>query len=108
VFDFLTQEDVMSKEKEVGRHVFVFNPKDNGGESLMLITDYFDNGDDNKFLFTNQELTLQSYCNSATLQLMGANLTPAVLRQLANELESKQIQIEAECSQRKNQGGADR
>ena len=77
------------KDKIVGEHCFVFNPEDNGGESLSLTTKIFDNGDDKRNIYLNQELSLQSYGNSVTLNLYGANLTPKNLRELANELEKK-------------------
>ena len=96
-----------SQTSDVGRHVFVFNPKDNGGESIMLVTDYFDNGDDERFLYTNQTLTLQSYGNSASIQMEGC-FTPETLRKLANELESQHIKMETKCRQQKNQAGASR
>ncbi len=87
------------KEHQVGRHVFVFNPKANGGESVCLVTDFIDNGDSSKdSIYTSQTLSLQSYCNSAQFTLMGASLTPENLRQLANELESAMIKAQANCN----------
>ena len=44
-------------------------------------------------VFVNQELTLQSYCNSATFELIGSPFTPELLRQLANELESNRVKL---------------
>jgi hypothetical protein len=89
------------KNESIHRHVFVFNPQDNGGESLSLITDFIDNGDGPEAgIFTNQELGLQSYCNSASLQLMGASFTPENLRKLANELESAWIQAKTKCAKK--------
>ena len=82
------------KEKFVGRHVFVFNPNDNGGECLCLVTEFIHNGDpvtDKEGIFTNQTLSLHSYCNSASFNLSGASFTPENLRKLANELESARI-----------------
>ena len=78
----------------------VFNPKDNGGESLCLVTEFFDNGDkeaDGKSIFTNQRLILNSYYNSSEFRLGGAAITPENLRQLANELESAKIQVQTIC-----------
>lgn len=70
-------------------HYFVFNPKDNGGESLSLRTRFYDNGNNApRGVFMTQELTLQSYCNSATFNLSGAPIAPELPRELANELES--------------------
>ena len=79
-------------EKLLDRHVFVFNPRDNGGEQLMLVTEIYDNGDAAVVglpggIYTYQNLSLQSYCNSASIALGGANMTPENLRQLANELD---------------------
>lgn len=71
-----------------GSHSFSFNEKDNGGEQFCLQTDIYDNGDDEKdSFFLNQELTLCSYGNSATFNLSGVQLTPELLRKLANELD---------------------
>jgi len=60
---------------------FIFNEKDNGGEQLSLKTIYFKDGR------TNQFLKLQSYCNSVTIELVGAQMTPENLRALASQLE---------------------
>lgn len=76
----------MKPDTFIDRHVFLFNPQDNGGESLVLTTDIIANGDPG-VVFTNQELTLQSYCNGASFDLVGAPLTPENLRRLANELD---------------------
>ena len=90
----------MLDAKFLKRHVFLFNKEDNGGESLILTTDFFDNGDAAAGLpdgiYTNQELALQSYGNSASFNLCGAALTPALLRQLANELDKAEIEANAE------------
>jgi hypothetical protein len=86
-------------DKELGRHVFVFNPRDNGGESLVLVTTIYDNGDAAAGLpggiYTNQELTLNSYCNAASFNLLGAPITPDDLRKLANELDEALIKARA-------------
>ena len=82
-----------AKPKPISIHSFCFNPIDNGGEALTLTTRFFPNGDPG-VVFTNQELSLQSYCNSASLNLHGASITPDMLRQLANELEKAQIEAE--------------
>jgi hypothetical protein len=59
-------------------HFFEFSNEDvNGGEAFFLTTDA--NG--------TQELTLQSYLNSATFTLGTMPLNPQKLRQLADELE---------------------
>ena len=84
----------MSDRKSIRRHVFCFNPIDNGGESLCLITDYFVNEDNE--IYTNQKISLQSYSNEASINLAGASLTPSLLRQLANELDVALIQTNHE------------
>ena len=71
--------------KEVARHVYCFNEEDNGGEQLILTTIVYD--DKVGGIFFNQELTLGSYCNSASFNLTGAQITPKLLRELANQLE---------------------
>ena len=82
------------EDKEVGRHVFSFNPQDNGGESLNLITIFRETEEGD--IYTNQELILQSYFNSASFDLSGAAFTPDNLRALANEMESEEVVMRAE------------
>ncbi len=74
----------------------MFNNEDNVGESLSLTTAMYSNGDPVKYnngklegVYFNQELTLHSYCNSASFNLVGAAITPSLLRELANQLESE-------------------
>lgn len=78
------------QDTEISRHVFSFD-NNNGGESLTLLTMFRDNGDAAAGLeggvYINQELTLNSYCNSATFTLCGTTLNPENLRRLANEIE---------------------
>ena len=74
--------------KEISKHVFCFNSQDNGGEQLTLVTKFYDNGDKENNTYTDQELTLNSYCNSASFTLSGAQITPDALRKLADELDS--------------------
>lgn len=91
IFVLKKEERNVQTETPLHREVFVFNKDDNGGESLSLKIDYFDNGDAAHGLpdgiYTNQELSLQSYCNSASFNLAGAAFTPENLRELANILE---------------------
>lgn len=77
-------------------HSYVFNKADNGGESLCLTTKFFANGDPGG-IFTNQELTLRSYCNSVTFNLAGATITPEMLRELAEELAAARLNAAACC-----------
>ncbi len=75
--------------KPLNTEVFVFNKRDNGGESLSLKVEYFDNGDGNAAgVFTIQTLSLASYCNSASFNLSTAVFTPENLRELALMLEN--------------------
>lgn len=79
------------KDKVLATHSFLVDPNENGGESLTLTTKFIANGDpvtEDSGVFLNQELTLQSFCNSATFLLCGTTFSPERLRQLANELES--------------------
>lgn len=76
------------------KHVFVFNPQDNGGESLILVTKENDNGDGiPNGIYLTQKLSLQSYSNSASFTLVGTILTPKNLRKLADELEKFQQEL---------------
>ena len=60
----------------------VVNPKDNGGEQL-LITTVIEEGE-----IREQTISLQSYCNACSLHLCGAVLTPEFLRRLADDIET--------------------
>lgn len=85
-------------EQKLHRHVFCFDPNNRGGEAFLLTTEFIDNGDKNEnSIFLNQQLTLHSYCNSATFNLCGTPLTPENLRKLANELESAMIEAKAKA-----------
>lgn len=77
-------------EKEIYRQVFSFNPNDNGGEQLVLITKYLNNGDGE--IYINQSLELYSYCNSAAFNLVGAVIDSKMLRELANQLDKAEIE----------------
>ncbi len=79
--------------KELKKHVFIFNPKDNSGEQLVLITRFMKDGD---CVLTEQSLDLNSYGNCASFELSGAQLTSANLRQLANELDEIADEIKEE------------
>ena len=81
-------------DKLLKRHAFCFNKETNGGEALTLVTKMFANGDPNG-VYWNQELTLHSYCNSASINLYGPALTPKLLRELANQLEFADIEAKA-------------
>ncbi|MEK6832663.1 MAG: hypothetical protein AABY32_01335 [Nanoarchaeota archaeon] len=70
------------------------NPKDTGGESVLLRTKIYANGDPGG-IFINQEFTINSYCNRATFDLVGAVLTPDILRKMANDLEEAMCKAKA-------------
>lgn len=89
----------MNKDKEVGWHSFMFNEDDNSGEGVLLDTIMYDNGDG--VIYYNQEISLQSYCNSASINLIGVQITPDRLRQLANELEKAHNKAELAIEQNK-------
>ena len=69
-----------------GTHIFSVNPENNGGESLTITTRIFDNGDATDNVFLTQEISLESYSNSASFNLCGAVLTPEILDKLSKEL----------------------
>ena len=75
----------MSDEK---RHVFTLNPNANGGEQILLTTTIDLNDGDTSGPVITQELELNSYGNMAAIHIGDAPFTPAMLRELANELES--------------------
>ncbi len=67
-----------------------------GGESLSLVVQFIDNGEQiqyqndlvkNPGIFMNQRIVLHSYCNDASINLYGDSLTPDMLRKIANQLE---------------------
>ncbi|MFI5404979.1 MAG: hypothetical protein ACHQ1D_00550 [Nitrososphaerales archaeon] len=79
--------------KPLSIHRFNFSPSENGGESLTITTEFLDNGDHAlglpKGIFTNQKLILQSYGNSASINLYGIQITSDKLRELANQLDKE-------------------
>jgi len=80
-------------DDQIGKkHVFSFNPNDNNGEQLILVTKFTDNGDGYPDgIYVTQELRFFSHCNAATFYLTGVTLNPENLRELANQLESEEI-----------------
>lgn len=81
-------------DKKLGEHTFVFDLQTptgwpSGGNTLSLLTEYFDNGDGiPKGVYINQQLIMQSYGNRAIMTLCGASIEPEHLRRLANELDA--------------------
>lgn len=84
-------------DKLLAKHQFVFNKHDGGGEALWLTTKVYSNGDPGG-IYLNQDLVLQSYCNSATFNLVGAQVTPELLRELANQLDEVIARVKVEVS----------
>jgi len=80
----------MYDSKILNRHVFNFSPEKNGGEVLTLTSTYH-KFDADPGVFVSQEITLESYGNSASFNLYGISLTPKALRQLADELELAEL-----------------
>lgn len=74
------------------QHVFVFNPGNNGGEQLLLVTRFCESKEASG-IFLDQELSLESYGNSASFYLARAVFTPDKLRELANQLENELAQM---------------
>ena len=65
-------------------------------DDLTILTKFLDNGDDGEDgIYLNQEIIINSYGNSATLNLNSVSFTPDMLRRLANELDRAQIQAVA-------------
>jgi len=83
----------MNKEKKI-KVICPVNPKDNGGESVTITTTVFWNGSN---VYYNTEIGLESYGNSASINLSGAPLTPEFLRDMANQIESATAKVQAEC-----------
>lgn len=63
------------------RHTFVFNPKENGGQRLSLVTTF------DKWGVPSQTIELHSYGNCAQMILGGAILNGENLRKLADEID---------------------
>lgn len=79
--------------KVLGDHRFNFTSH-NSGEAFILKTVFYANGDPGG-VFTNHELCLNSYGNSALINLANVGLTPKKLRQLADELEVAMAEAKA-------------
>lgn len=65
---------------------FVINKNANSGESLVFSTNFYE--DDAENIYLKQTLTLNSYNNSVSFNL-GTEITPKILRNLADELEKR-------------------
>lgn len=71
--------------------ISIVNDLSNGDEELKITT-YFKMKYGRKVL-SCQELELEAYGDTTSFTLTSALLTPAILRQLANEIESSQKQL---------------
>ena len=77
----------MTDTEKLGEVYKILNPEDNGGETVAITIEIFDNGDhDANSTYTLSTVSLQSYGNSASMSL--PNLDPTFLRELANELDA--------------------
>lgn len=65
--------------------VHTVNPTDTGGEHITITTKVYKNEDGSKY--TEQVIGLESYCNSVSMHLHGAQITPQFLRKMADDLE---------------------
>lgn len=91
----------MAQAPLVAKHRFILGDSC-GGEELSLETEIFWNEDDPKdgpCTFTNQKITLQSYSNSASLNLFGTSITPETLRELANQLDKARIEAQSKVEE---------
>lgn len=80
----------INMDRVLATHTISLNPEDNGGEVILLNTLFYANGDpitEKTGVYITQEVTMHSYCNSASFNLIGAHFTPEFLRKWANELE---------------------
>lgn len=92
-------------EKLIKTHTFIFNPGENGGEQLRLVTKFYHNGEtikngrpDPKGIFINQELILESYCNKASLSLFGSAISADRFEKLARALREAEHEAELEVA----------
>lgn len=86
----------MKNKELLKRHTFCLNPHDNGGESLLITTEFLSNGDnitEKDGVFGTQSISMHSYCNSAQINLGSMLLNPKTLRELANQLESERNKL---------------
>lgn len=74
----------------IGIHSFHFNKDSNGGEAILFTTKFMKSNSMFKenSVIINQEFSLNSYGNSSSISLYANPITPAMLRQLADELEN--------------------
>ena len=63
---------------------YKLNPEANGGEAVLLTVSFFS---DDVAVYTNEEFSLRSYSNSASINTIGV-LRPKQLRTLADQIEA--------------------
>lgn len=82
--------------KLLKEHRFSLSPSELSSEGLSIVTKFYANGDEitpTGGVFVNQTITLQSYCNSASFNLIGTTLNSKILRMLADELDFHRASI---------------
>ena len=84
----------MAKQGLLSEFRFEIDPKNCGGESFSITTEFYGNGDPGG-VFINQRIGLQSYSNSAEFLLCGTTLTSDVLRKLADQIDAEMIKAKA-------------
>ncbi len=85
----------MTDTEKLSEVYMILNPEDNGGETVSITVEIYDNGDfDDNSTYTLGRVSLQSYGNSASMSL--PNITPELLREFANKLEAELVKIEVE------------
>ncbi len=81
---------------KVESHSFTVNPYDNGGEQFTINTTIRKHGGDDNAYMTHQ-FVLQSYGSNAIIHI-GAQITPSMLRQWADELDEILAKIKGDCN----------
>lgn len=84
-------------DKLLYRSSIELSPKNtNGGECLILTTEAYANRKpitDEDEVYYNQKLSLESYGNSASINLYNWTITPEMLRDAADQLEKMNTEI---------------
>lgn len=73
--------------KKLDTAIVNLHPEDNGGETVTISVDIFDNGDHAEGIFTIGTVSLQSYAHSASIII--GSVTSQSLRELADDLDAK-------------------
>lgn len=85
----------MTDTKKLATVSTVLNPESNGGESIVLAVEIFDNGDAAAGLpngiFTIGSMTLNSYGNFSSMSL--GSISPEILREFADKLEAELTKV---------------